>query len=235
MTNQPRLMNPTASWSLADMHGLLLDFNGTLSNDERLLCDLIRRMAWEYLGVHLTAERYTADCSGLSDRSILTLLAHESTRPHSSIDVMLAELSDRYRRAAASVELISQPARDFVREASVLGLALAVVTGASRTSVLPALRRAGLHELLSTVVAEEDVTDGKPHPEGYLRGAVLLGLRDPRRVVVLEDSIPGMLAARAAGMRVLAVAGTHTTDELWPHCDGVLDALRPSVLSQRFS
>jgi HAD superfamily hydrolase (TIGR01509 family) len=235
MTNQRQPVHATASWSLDEMQGLLLDFNGTLSDDERLLSELFRELAQQELGVHLSAQRYTAVCAGLSDRGIFTRLAAESTRSHLSVDVLLVELGERYQRAAASVELISQSAREFVNDAAELGLSLAVVTGASRASVLPALRRAGLHDLLRTVVAEEDVTHGKPHPEGFLRGAELLGLHDLRRVVVLEDSIPGMLAARAAGMRVLAVTGTHPAEDLHPHCDGVLDALDPRALTQRFS
>ena len=235
MTSPQRLVTQAIGWSLAEMQGLLLDFNGTLSDDERLLSELIRQLAREDLGVELTAERYTAACAGLSDREILTMLVGESTRPQTSVDVLLAQLSECYRRAAASVELISQSTRDFVRAAAERGLPMAVVTGASRTSVLPALRRAGLHELLPTVVAEEDVAHGKPNPEGFLRGAELLGLRDPGRVVVLEDSLPGISAARSAGMRVLAVAGTHPESELSGHCDGVLESLHPSVLTQRFS
>jgi beta-phosphoglucomutase-like phosphatase (HAD superfamily) len=235
MATQQQPANSTASWSLDEMQGLLLDFNGTLSDDEPLLSALIQELAQEELGVHLSARRYTTVCAGLSDRSILTLLAGESTRSHPSVDALLMELSDRYQRAAASVELISQPARDFVSDAAELGLALAVVTGASRTSVLPALRRAGLQDLLSTVVAEEDVRKGKPDPEGFLRGAELLGLRDVRRVVALEDSIPGMMAARAAGMRVLAVTGTHPADVLLEHCDGLLEGLHPDLLMKRFS
>ncbi|SDO49267.1 haloacid dehalogenase superfamily, subfamily IA, variant 3 with third motif having DD or ED [Cryobacterium flavum] len=232
MTEQ--LVTPTVGWSMAEMQGILLDFNGTLSDDEDLLSDLIRELARDELGVQLSADRYTAVCAGLSDRAIVTLLAAESTRPHASVDELLTELTGRYQREAARVQLISQPARDFVRQAAGLGLALAVVTGAGRQSVLPALRNAGLHELLGTVVAEEDVAAGKPDPEGFLRGAELLGLSAPRQIVVLEDSLPGIAAARAAGMRVLAIAGTHSASELASRCDGVLESLSPSALTRRF-
>ncbi|MFC5931220.1 HAD family phosphatase [Cryobacterium melibiosiphilum] len=228
------ICTPNAGWSMAEMQGLLLDFNGTLSDDERLLSELIRELAREALGVDLSADRYTTAYAGRSDRGILTLLAAESTRPQASVDDLLVELARRYERAAATADLIAQPTRDFVRAAAGRGLALAVVTGASRQSVLPALHRAGLSELLPTVVAEEDVAAGKPHPEGFRRGAALLGLGDPRRVVVLEDSLPGLAAGRAAGMRVIAVAGTHPLSELRPRCDGVLPTLTPAALHLRF-
>ncbi|WP_051973208.1 HAD family phosphatase [Cryobacterium sp. MLB-32] len=229
------LRDPLASgWGIADMHGLLLDFNGTLSDDERLLSTLIRALASESLGVTLSADRYITTFAGRSDSDILGALLRESTRPHAALETLVEQLAERYERAAASVQLISESTREFVRGAAALGLSLAVVTGANRQSVLSALRKADLDDLLSTVVAEEDVVHGKPHPEGFLRGAQLLGITDPRRIVVVEDSLPGIAAARAAGMRVLAVAGTHPDGELRNHADDVLPTLNRSVLTQRF-
>lgn len=221
-------------WRLVDMEGLLLDFNGTISDDERLLSELIRALARETLGVELSAERYIVDFAGRSDRDILHALSSESTLAHAPVDALVAELADRYAHAAESVQLISEATRDFVRDAAAAGLALAVVTGANRLTVLPALRRAGLSDLLRTVVTEDDVAQGKPHPEGFQRGAGLLGITDPRRIAVLEDSLPGIAAARAAGMRVLAVTGTHPEPELRLHADGVLSSLGPAVLTQQF-
>lgn len=216
------------------MQGLLLDFNGTISDDERLLSELIRALARETLGVELSAERYIAAFAGRSDSEILDALSAESTQAHLPVDALVAELADRYEHAAESVQLIPETTRDFVRAAAASGLALAVVTGANRVNVLPALRKAGLNDLLRTVVTEEDVAQGKPHPEGFLRGADLLGITDPQRIVVLEDSLPGIAAARAAGMRVLAVTGTHPECELRLHADGVVPSLSPAVLTQQF-
>ena len=57
------------------------------------------------------------------------------------------------------------------------------------------------------LVTANDVENGKPHPEPYLRGAELLGAA-PERCVVIEDAPSGVEAARAAGMRVIAVPTT---------------------------
>jgi len=55
-------------------------------------------------------------------------------------------------------------------------------------------------------VTAEDVSAGKPDPEGYLRAAELLGV-DPARCLVVEDAEAGVLAGRAAGARVAALKG----------------------------
>jgi sugar-phosphatase len=56
------------------------------------------------------------------------------------------------------------------------------------------------------VVAAEDVTRGKPDPEGYLRAAALLG-HDPAETVVFEDAPAGIESARASGAQVVVVGG----------------------------
>ena len=57
------------------------------------------------------------------------------------------------------------------------------------------------------VVTAEDVTEGKPAPEIFLRAAKLLGV-SPLKCLVLEDAPPGILAAQRAGMQVLAIPMT---------------------------
>jgi len=55
------------------------------------------------------------------------------------------------------------------------------------------------------------VARGKPHPDLFLHAAATMG-HAPEGAVVIEDSLPGILAARAAGMRALAFAGDPHTD-----------------------
>ena len=62
-------------------------------------------------------------------------------------------------------------------------------------------------------VAAEDVKEGKPHPEAYLKGAEILGVR-PEDCVVIEDAPSGIRAGKSAGMTVVAVATTHDEDDL---------------------
>jgi len=90
--------------------------------------------------------------------------------------------------------------------------AWAVVTSSAR-----AVATARLHNVRLPVprllVSAEDVANGKPHPECYLKGAELLGV-SPNACAVVEDAPSGVLAAREAGMSVVAVATTHSEAEL---------------------
>ena len=87
-----------------------------------------------------------------------------------------------------------------------------IVTSATRRLLLGRLAAAGL-PVPANLVAADDVTHGKPHPEPYLRGAAILGIA-PADCIVVEDAPAGITAGRAAGCRVLGILGTHPCAEL---------------------
>ena len=87
-----------------------------------------------------------------------------------------------------------------------------MVTGALRAEVEGALRHAGIAPLFKTIVAAEDVAEGKPNSEGYLRALDELNglppfpprLFHPHEVLAVEDSPWGLEAAAGAGLVTLA-------------------------------
>ena len=101
--------------------------------------------------------------------------------------------------------------------------AWAVVTSGSAELAAARLRRAGL-PVPSTLVTADDVQRGKPAPDPYLLGAARLGLPVDSCVAV-EDSPAGIESARAAGMRVIGIAATHSREEL----------VRSTVVADRLS
>jgi mannitol-1-/sugar-/sorbitol-6-phosphatase len=88
----------------------------------------------------------------------------------------------------------------------------AVATSGTRLVAKDRLRRAGL-PIPGVLVCAEDVVHGKPNPDVYLMAAVGLGV-DPSDCVVVEDAPAGIEAARAAGMKVVALTTTHSIEEL---------------------
>ncbi len=88
----------------------------------------------------------------------------------------------------------------------------AIVTSGTRTMATARLRDTG-HLVPPVLVTADDVVDGKPHPEPYLKGAKGLGIA-PELCVVFEDAPAGIRAAHAAGMRVIALTTTFPVGEL---------------------
>ena len=88
----------------------------------------------------------------------------------------------------------------------------AMVTSATRPLAVARLSYAGL-PIPPKMVTADDVINGKPFPEPYLKGAALLG-SVPEDCLVFEDTPAGISAGRAAGMRVVAVGSTYPREEL---------------------
>lgn len=87
-----------------------------------------------------------------------------------------------------------------------------VVTSCTRRLALVRLRAAGL-PAPEKLVTSNDITNGKPHPEPFLKGAALLGLA-PADCAVFEDAPAGIRAGKAAGARVIALQTTERDDLL---------------------
>jgi sugar-phosphatase len=102
---------------------------------------------------------------------------------------------------------------ELVRLIAAAGVPLALVTSAGRRYAEQILTELGVRELFSVVVTAEDVTVGKPDPEGYRAAARRLGVL-PSACVVFEDAPAGVAAAKAAGMYCVAVATTHPPEDL---------------------
>jgi mannitol-1-/sugar-/sorbitol-6-phosphatase len=88
-----------------------------------------------------------------------------------------------------------------------------------------ATRRLALGQLPvpDILVTADDVSEGKPHPQPYLKGAHVLGM-EPRRCVVIEDAPAGIRAAHAAGMKVIALTSTYKAQEL-SEADAIVSVL----------
>ncbi len=85
----------------------------------------------------------------------------------------------------------------------------ALVTMSKRSDAIHILHSLEIESLLDLVLTSEDITRSKPDPEGYLLAAKMLQVA-PQECLVLEDSVNGVRAAKAAGMNVIAIATPFT-------------------------
>ncbi len=100
---------------------------------------------------------------------------------------------------------------------------LAVASGSPLCVIEQVTHRLGIRSLFAVLVSSESVARGKPHPDIFLAAAQQLGAA-PAHCLVFEDSLVGVQAARAAGMRVLCVPSCTNANEIVPHADAVLSS-----------
>jgi HAD superfamily hydrolase (TIGR01509 family) len=204
---------------------LLFDFNGTLSDDEGLQYAIFRELFAEQ-GRPLSEQEYFDVLAGRSDPEIVERWLGAG---HPATAEVLERRVQLFRERAGDGSTVPPHVRESVLRAAGRSR-LAVVSGAVRSEVDMVLRAAGL-DVFEVIVSAEDVTRGKPDPEGYLLALRRLRLQ-AADAVAIEDSPPGIAAAKAAGLSCVAVLGTAPgerlgqADEIVPRLDaGLVDRL----------
>ncbi|MCX9191269.1 phosphatase [Carbonactinospora thermoautotrophica] len=180
---------------------LLFDVDGTLVDSTAAIERTWRRWAAEWSH---DPDAIIAVCHGRRSKDVIAqfVAAEDVARATARLDELeLADLAGIVAVPGAPELLAGLPAR-----------AWAVVTSGSHALASSRLRAAGL-PLPEVMVNGPDLRHGKPHPEGFLTAARLLGV-DPGRCVVFEDAPAGVAAGKAAGAAVVAVTVTNPASAL---------------------
>ncbi|OGW60121.1 MAG: hypothetical protein A2V83_02985 [Nitrospirae bacterium RBG_16_64_22] len=173
-------------------------------------------------GILLTHEKYYGEYLGYDDRGCFRAACLAAGRGLSDGDLadLIGRKSAYYTAHVAGHNVLYPGAAEAVWRMSGR-YALAVVSGALRSEIDDILGRAGIRNLFRVVVAAEDVSAGKPDPEGFVTALAKINEREtggsvlqPEECLVVEDSHAGIEAARRAEMPVLAVAHTYPAESL---------------------
>ena len=204
------------------IEAVVFDLDGVLLDSEQVWDDAREQLAaergghWhdqaqrEMMGMSSTEwSRYMHDTIGLPE-------------PPEEINREVVErLTESYRERLPALPG-ARAAVERLAERWPLGLA----SSSNRELIDLALRVLGVNDLFAATVSSEEVARGKPAPDVYLEAARRLGV-EPTHAAAVEDSHNGILAARAAGMRVLAIPNAHFPPdaEALAQANVVLDSL----------
>jgi mannitol-1-/sugar-/sorbitol-6-phosphatase len=189
---------------LFDLDGVLVDSTGSVTRQWR-------RWAEEH---NMDPQRVVEIAHGVRTIEIVRKLA-----PHLDAEAEVVRIEKR--------EADDQEGVAVMPGAAVLLKAIpegrwCVVTSGTRYLATARLKLANL-PTPRVLVAADDVSKGKPHPEPYLMGAKLLGMK-PAECLVIEDAPAGIRAAHAGGMRAIAITSTYPAPEL-QEADAVVQRL----------
>lgn len=201
---------------------VVFDLDGLLLDTEQLWDEVREELARE--GGGRWHERAQRDMMGMSSPEWSRYMHDEIGLSESPAEInaeVVRRMEERYRNhlplLPGAVEAVERLAARWP-----LGLA----SSSNRELIDLALELAGLSELFVATVSSEEVSRGKPAPDVYLEAARRLDV-DPTRTAAIEDSHNGILAAKAAAMRVIAIPNRHfpPAEEALRQADLVLASL----------
>mgnify|MGYP001041043897 CR=1 FL=1 len=208
------------------IQALIFDFDGLLVDTETPAFESWQRIYAEY-GQSLSLDLWQGALGTMHGFDALQHLAS------------LVHLDDpegvMARRQALKQELSrNQPllpgVLEILDEAQRLGLPCAVASSSSRAWVEGWLKHHKIYERFQSVLTADDVVRTKPFPDLFLLAAERLN-SSPTECLIFEDSSNGILAARAAGIRVVAVPGAITSQLKLPEADLRIESLAAMPLS----
>ncbi|HEU4771410.1 MAG TPA: HAD family phosphatase [Candidatus Udaeobacter sp.] len=189
-------------------HAVIFDLDGVLADSEPW---------WNQIDTKLLAE-HEVSYHGEYHRNVLGVsyrIAVEFYKNAFHISASVEELMRRRGEIAtdffANRVGLFPSAKTTLEQLREMKLHLAVATSSLSASARPFLDRTGIKRLFRVVVTGDEVQQGKPHPEIYLRVAEKLGIL-PEVCLVVEDSHAGVAAGKAADMRVAAIPDTRFVD-----------------------
>lgn len=225
------------------LKALIFDCDGVIADSEHLHFSLFQKVLAE-AGIPLTQREYVEKYLAMDDRGCFdaVFIAHGKPLAPEARDRLIAEKTALYQKTAAHNLVILPGVVEFVMAVS-QKYPLAMASGALREEVMMMIEAAGIRHYFDAVVAAEDVKNGKPAPDAYLKALDELNKKHPKKNIhaneclVVEDSKHGLLSAHAAGMKVVAVTTTYPADELSAadKVAPVLTALRLKELEALFS
>jgi len=201
---------------------VLFDFDGVLADTEPCHFEAFRKLL-SVCGIKLTREHYYEKYLGLDDRACFRAVFRDFKKSLSEEreEELVDQKNGELLRLISEGNLIVPAAAEAV--SFLKGKAyLAIVSGALRSEIEAALRRAGIFDSFHTLVGAEDVSEGKPSPEGILQAIKLLN-RDhipeseillPAECLFVEDSPWGIEAAKRAGVPCLAITSSYPENRL---------------------
>lgn len=185
------------------MKAILWDMDGTLVDSEPLWGIATYRMS-EKMGRRITPEIRALTVGGTTGNTVSVCAEYAGLKLSKEEHQQWVQWMFQQMETLLAEELQFKPnVPELLQQAREENIPMALVTNTARFLAEKALQTIGKHNFAFTVCADE-VNEGKPAPDLYLRAAQSLGV-DPQQCLAIEDSTAGMMSAYNAGCRVLGI------------------------------
>ena len=199
------------------LKAIIFDFDGVLADTEPLHFRMFQQVLQEE-GLPLSEQDYYDKYVGLDDKGCFEAILSEHGRPSppKTIRRLVERKTVMMLEHLKTTPVVYPGIVEFVKSAAGR-YRLAIVSGALRPEIELILQTGGMRTDFEHITSAEDTRNGKPDPEGYRHALQALNRKAPvlaSECLVIEDTLFGIQAAHAAGVRCLAVSTTFPADQL---------------------
>jgi len=183
------------------MKAFIFDLDGVLTDTETLGV-LIAEKTCKELDIELTIEEKLSFI-GIPDLEFYQNLFRKRKLDHDALTI-LTKHTKVYEYHLNNNQLLFPEAKETIAFIKEKGYKIGLVSGSTKKQIQIILKKENLHTYFDCIISYDDVTCGKPHPEGYSICCKQLSI-NPKNCIVVEDSLNGVKAAKNAGMTVIRI------------------------------
>jgi len=199
---------------------VIFDLDGVLINTGEF-----HRLSWHDLareeGFEMTDEFFYRTF-GMQNYQIISQLVDKEL-PRAEIDAMGQRKEEYYRQRIAGQLTLMEGVEELLADLKSKGFRMAIGSSTPRVNLEFMLDNIKVHGYFEAYVTGEEVSNGKPAPDTFLKAAEKLAL-PAGRCVVVEDAVQGVQAGKAAGMAVVAITTTRPRKDL-EQADKIVDSM----------
>lgn len=202
------------------LRAVILDFDGVVADSEPLHFKAFNKVLDGY-GVQLSEQDYYSKYLGFTDSDCFDALDSDLNLNLNEqiIDKLIQRKGEVFEQLVITENSIIPGVEDFLKMLKQNNIRIAICSGASLSDIELMLEGSNLRICFEVIVAADHIRKGKPDPEGFLLTLAKLNKTEITPIavnecVIVEDSHWGLEAAKAAGMRTLAVTNTYPSEEL---------------------
>lgn len=206
---------------------VIFDMDGVIVDTNPFHKETINQFCKKY-GFHLTDEELRTKIYGRTNREWITNLF--GTLTAEQLEAYAFEKEQLFRDVYAQHIKPVEGLIAFLNMLEQNNIPRSIATSAPRANVDFVLKGTGIGKYFEVILDESMVTHGKPHPEIYSKSAKALNLPNAQ-CIVMEDSLSGIQAGKAAGSKVIGITTTHTPEEM-KDTDLVIDNFNTLTVDQ---
>ncbi|VGO12698.1 Phosphorylated carbohydrates phosphatase [Pontiella desulfatans] len=204
---------------------VVFDFDGIIVDSEPMHFRAFNEVL-KPLGIEILWDDYCSTYIGFDDRDAFRTVLKNNKKKICTKDLkhLIEEKAAIFQKYVQKGEATPLPGAVELIKSIPVRLPVALCSGALREDIIPVIEKLGIDHAFSAIVTAEDTPKSKPDPAPYRLTLEKLGIDDPASVIAIEDTPAGIMSAKGAGLKVLAVTNSYDREYLM-EADAVTDSL----------